>query len=99
MRLSKIILGEILEYIPEFETEIDKVKQQGGKYLGSGDYGSAYKLNGKVVKITTDEVEIEHALKLKGKKTNNFVFIHDVEVINDKLGKITMDLMKKHKGE
>ena len=98
MRLSHVILGEILCYNPEFEKEIDKIKDQGGKYLGSGDYGSAYLLNGRVYKVTTDEIELEHAHVLKGKKTNNFAFIYDVEEINPKLGIIQMEVLGEFKG-
>ena len=72
MRLSHVILGEILYYDPDFEKQVDKLLDQGGKHLGSGDYGSAYLLNGRVYKVTTDEIELEHAQLLKGKKTNNF---------------------------
>ena len=86
MRLSHVILGEILYYDPDFEREVEKVKELGGKYLGSGDYGSAYLLNGRVYKVTTDSIELQHAEILKGKKTNNFAFIFDVEEINEKLG-------------
>ena len=99
MKLSKIILEGPLEYDPGFSREIDKIQDQGGKYIGSGDYGSVYLLNGKAVKVTTDEVEIEHAEILKGKKTNNFVFIYDVEKLDTKLGIITMEVMGEYKGE
>ena len=99
MKLSKIILEGPLEYDPGFSREIDKIQDQGGKYLGSGDYGSVYLLNGKAVKVTTDEVEIEHAEILKGKKTNNFVYIYDVKKLDTKLGIITMEVMGEYKGE
>ena len=100
MRLSRIILSESpLQYDPDFERETDKIKDQGGKYLGSGDYGSAYLLNGRVYKVTTDEVELEHAHILKGKKTNNFAYIFDVEEINPKLGIIQMEVLGDYKGE
>ena len=55
-------------------------------YLGSGDYGSAYLLNGRVYKVTTDEIELQHAKILKGKRTNNFARIFDVEILEPKLG-------------
>ena len=77
MKLSKIILEGPLEYDPDFNREIDKIQDQGGKYIGSGDYGSVYLLNGKAVKVSTDSVELDHAEKLVGKKTNNFVYIFD----------------------
>ena len=99
MRLSHVILGEILYYDPDFEREVEKVKDQGGKYLGSGDYGSAYLLNGRVYKVTTDDIELKHANILKGKKTNNFAFIYDVEEINPKLGIIQMEVLGEFKGE
>jgi hypothetical protein len=99
MRLSHVILGEILYYDPDFEKQVDKILDQGGKHLGSGDYGSAYLLNGRVYKVTTDEIELEHAQLLKGKKTNNFARIYDVEVINPKLGIIQMEVLGEFKGE
>lgn len=99
MRLSHVILGEILYYDPEFEKEVDRIKDTGGKYLGSGDYGAAYLLNGRVYKVTTDEIELEHAEVLKGKKTNNFARIYDVEIINPKLGIIQMEVLGEFKGE
>ena len=99
MKLSQIILEGPLQYDPDFNREIDKIQDQGGKYLGSGDYGSVYLLKGRAVKVTTDEVELDHAEKLKGKKTNNFVYIYDVNRLQDKLGIITMEVMGEHKGE
>ncbi len=99
MRLSHVILGEILYYDPAFEKATDALRDQGAKYLGSGDYGSAYLLNGRVYKVTTDEIELEHAKVLKGKKTNNFAKIYDVEVINPKLGTIQMEVLGEFRGE
>ena len=98
MRLSHVILGEILYYDPDFERETDKIEDQGGVRLGSGDYGTAYLLNGRVYKVTTDEIELEHAQLLKGKKTNNFAHIYDVEIIEKKLGIIQMEVLGKYKG-
>lgn len=98
MRLSHVILGEILYYDPDFEKQVDRLLDQGGKHLGSGDYGSAYLLNGRVYKVTTDEIELEHAQLLKGKKTNNFAHIYDVEVINKKLGIIQMEVLGEFRG-
>tara|TARA_R110000772_G_scaffold112648_1_gene216895 strand:- start:2271 stop:2702 length:432 start_codon:yes stop_codon:yes gene_type:complete len=99
MKLSKIILEGPLEYDPAFNKQVDNIQDRGGKYLGSGDYGSVYLLNGRAVKITTDEIELEHAEILKGKKTNNFVYIYDVDRLEDKLGVITMEVMGEYKGE
>jgi len=99
MRLSHVILGEILYYDPDFEKQTDKIKDQGGVYLGSGDYGSAYLLNGRVYKVTTDEIELQHAKILKGKRTNNFARIFDVEILEPKLGIIQMEVLGEFKGE
>jgi len=99
MKLFKIILEGPLEYDPAFNKVVDNIEDEGGKYLGSGDYGSVYLHNGKAVKVTTDEIELEHAEILKGIKTNNFVHIYDVERLEDKLGIITMEVMGKYKGE
>jgi len=99
MKLSRIILEGPIGYDPEYNAIIDKIKDKGGKYLGAGDYGAVYLLGGRAVKVTTDEIEIEHALKLLGKKTKYFVHIHNVKEINPKLGVITMDIMAPHRGE
>lgn len=98
MKLSSIIF-EIIEPSIQYQKLVDKVKQDGGKFLGSGDYGSVYQVGDKAVKVTTDEVELEHAQILKGKNTEHFAFIHDVNIIDPKLGTITMKLLKPHKGE
>jgi hypothetical protein len=99
MKLSRIILEGPIGYDPEYNAIIDKIKDKGGKYLGAGDYGAVYLLGGRAVKVTTDEIEIEHALKLLGKKTKYFVHIYDVKEMNPKLGVITMDIMAPHRGE
>lgn len=93
MKLSKILTNEILGYDPAFEREVDKIEDQGGKKLGCGDYGCAFLLKGRAVKVTTDVDELEHAKLLKGKNTENFVHIYSVETIEPKLGIITMDLL------
>jgi len=99
MKLSRVILGEILYYDPGFEKATDQLRDKGAKYLGSGDYGSAYLLNGRVYKVTTDEIELEHAVVLKGKKSKNFAFIIDVEVMAPKLGIIQMEVLGEYHGE
>ena len=39
MKLTRILIGEILESNRGFEIEIDKLKEKGATYIGSGDYG------------------------------------------------------------
>ena len=70
MKLAKVILEGPLEYDPDFNKEVDKIKDRGGVYIGSGDYGSVFLYDGKAVKVTTDEIELDHAEILEGKKTN-----------------------------
>jgi len=92
------ILQEILEPTREYQIQVDLLKKQGAKFLGSGDGGAAYELDGVVKKVTTDEVELEHAEILKGKTTKFFVPILDVDVIDTKLGIITMPILQKYEG-
>jgi len=98
MKLSSILL-EIVEPSLKYNKLVDKIQQDGGNFLGSGDYGSVYQVGDKAVKVTTDEVELEHAQILKGINTEHFAFIHDVSIIDPKLGIITMELLKPYEGE
>jgi serine/threonine protein kinase len=88
------IIKEVLTPSSEYLKEIEKIKEEGGIFLGSGDYGSVYQVGDVVKKVTSDEVELEHAEILKGKPTKYFVPILDVKVLNSKLGIITMPNMK-----
>ena len=92
------ILKEIVQPSEDYYNLVDKIKQQGGKFLGSGDYGAAYLIGDRVVKVTTDSQELEDAQKIKGQKTKYFVHIYDVEVRNPKLGIITMDNLQPFTG-
>mgnify|MGYP002621253534 CR=1 FL=1 len=93
MRLKDIILDEGITYDPEYNKLVDKLKDRGGVYKGSGDYGSVYFLKGKAYKVTTDQDELDHAEVIEGKKTNNFVYIYEVKRVNDKLGIIVMEIL------
>lgn len=102
------LLKEILEWTSEYQEEVDKIIAKGGTPLGEpGDYGSAYLLNGRAVKVTTDEVELEHAEILRKKKKKrkeekdieNFVHIFEVDVITPKLGIITMEALLPYEGK
>ena len=93
MRLKDIILDEGIVYDPEYEKLVDKLKDRGGVYKGSGDYGSVYFLKGKAYKVTTDQDELDHAQILEGKKTNNFAYIYEVKRVHKKLGIIVMEIL------
>lgn len=93
------ILKEVISPSQEYMERVNDIIDQGGEFLGSGDYGSVYLLGDIVKKVTSDEVEIEHAEILKGKKTEYFVTILDVEVVNPKLAIITMPNMEPFTGE
>lgn len=98
MKLTRILLEGPLAYDSEYNKAVDAIKAKGGVYLGSGDYGSVFQVGDRAVKVTTDEIELEHAEILKGKQTSHFVHIYDVEVIHPKLGVITMADMEPYKG-
>ena len=87
------ILREVITPNQEYMERVNDIIDQGGEFLGSGDYGSVYLVGSIVKKVTSDEVEIEHAEILKGKKTKYFVPILDLEVVNPKLAVITMPNM------
>lgn len=71
------------------------------KFIGMGDYGMAYDVNGnKVLKITTDENEYKIANYLRGKNTKYLIEIYDVRKISDDktnsaLYSIVMDKVEK----
>ena len=91
MKLIEVIFENLIKGSPAFLKAVNSIKDQGGKLIGTGDYGNVYELDGKVVKVTTDETELEHAEILKNKTTKHFVKILDVEVIKNSLGIITME--------
>jgi hypothetical protein len=93
------ILKEVITPSQEYTERVNDIIDQGGEFLGSGDYGSVYSVGDVVKKVTSDEVEIEHAEILKGKQTEYFVPIIDVEVVNSKLAIITMPNMEPFTGE
>lgn len=93
------IIKEVITPSQEYTERVNDIIDQGGEYLGSGDYGSVYLVGDVVKKVTSDEVEIEHAQILKGKKTKYFVPILDIEVVNPKLAIITMPNMDPFTGE
>ena len=85
------ILKEVLEPTQEYQELVNDIVDQGGEYLGEGDYGAVFLVGDRVKKVTTDSEELEDAQQIKGQKTKYFVYIYDVEVRNPKLGIITME--------
>jgi hypothetical protein len=92
------ILREVLEPTQEYQELVNDIVDQGGEYLGEGDYGAVFLVGNKVKKVTTDSEELEDAQQIKGQKTKYFVYIYDVEVRNPKLGIITMDNLEPFTG-
>ena len=92
------ILREVLEPTQEYQELVNDIVDQGGEYLGEGDYGAVFLVGDKVKKVTTDSEELEDAQQIKGQKTKYFVYIYDVEVRNPKLGIITMDNLEPFTG-
>jgi len=85
------IIKEIISPTQEYQELVNDIVDQGGEYLGEGDYGAVFLVGNKVMKVTTDSEELEDAQQIKGQKTKYFVHIYDVEVRNPKLGIITME--------
>jgi len=76
----------------QYRELVDGIKgKYNAKYLGSGDNGVALELpDGKVIKVTTDSVELEHAEALKNKNFTSIIPIEKVKTIKDNLGYIIM---------
>ena len=85
------LLKEILDPTQEYQELVNDIIDQGGEYLGEGDYGVVFMVGDKVLKVTTDSEELEDAQQIKQQRTKYFVYIYDVEVRNAKLGIITME--------
>jgi hypothetical protein len=92
------ILKEVITPSQEYQELVNDIVDQGGEYLGEGDYGAVFLVGDKVKKVTTDSEELEDAQQIKGQKTKYFVYIYDVEVRNPKLGIITMDNLEPFTG-
>jgi hypothetical protein len=76
---------------PNYRELVAALKQKGAVVLGTGDYGVALELQGRVFKVTTDEVELEHAEILVGQNTQYFAKIYNVDIYGPKLGVIEME--------
>jgi len=92
------ILKEVITPTQEYQELVNNIVDEGGEYLGEGDYGAVFLVGDRVKKVTTDSEELEDAQQIKGQKTKYFVYIYDVEVRNPKLGIITMDNLEPFTG-
>ena len=62
-------------------------------YVGSGQNGSVYKKGDITIKVTTDEVELEHAQKAEGKVLPSLNPISNVEIHSPDLGTYNAPLL------
>jgi len=92
------IIKEIISPTQEYQELVNDIIDQGGEYIGEGDYGAVFLVGDKVVKVTTDSEELEDAQQIKQQKTKYFVYIYDVEVRNPKLGIMTMENLQPFTG-
>lgn len=88
MKLS-IILQEVI--LPtNLKILLGRLKDEGYTVLGSGDNGIALQKERKVLKLTTDVDELEHAKKLLKHNFSSVIPINNVEVLGPKSGIIEM---------
>ena len=92
------LIKEVISPTQEYQELVNDIIDQGGEYLGEGDYGAVFLVGDKVKKVTTDSEELEDAQQIKQQRTKYFVYIYDVEVRNSKLGIITMDNLEPFTG-
>ena len=92
------LIKEVISPTQEYQELVNDIIDQGGEYLGEGDYGVVFLVGDKVKKVTTDSEELEDAQQIKQQRTKYFVYIYDVEVRNSKLGIITMDNLEPFTG-
>lgn len=77
------------EFLYELRPKLIKLPaREQGYYIGSGAYGYAFGFRNTdtVLKVTTDDIEIELAKFRKGMKTHALVTILDVESVKSKKG-------------
>jgi hypothetical protein len=87
---------ELKDFLKDHKSELKYLKNHEGEtnLLGSGMYGKAFQIKGtnKVIKVTTDEGEIENAEKVKGKNFKALAKIYYVQQVKNNLGIIITDL-------
>jgi hypothetical protein len=83
------ILKEVIA-TPAMKALIYKLEDAGWRRVGSGDWGIVLEKGGKVKKITTDPLEIEHIEKLLGHTSPYIIPILGLERFSDRLAIIDM---------
>lgn len=89
---------DIKKLIRDNKKQLEYLDQYEGldHFLGSGQYGKVFKIKGKdlTIKVTTDSDEItESRLIKKAGKTNRFINIYEIQVINPRLAIKIQDLL------
>lgn len=88
----RVVLNEVMELteedmeqhsFPLSDEEYEVIKQWAGlsgypKFLGSGTMGTAYVVDGKVLKLTRDSAEAQAAIKIVGKEHPNVYEVYNV---------------------
>ena len=87
------ILNEVIR-TQEFDNEVDRLKKDGYVKIagGQGNYGVVLQKKGVegVKKVTTDSLEISHAIELEGKEYEHIIPILNVVKHSDNLATIDM---------
>jgi len=52
------ILKEVISPTQEYSELVNDIVDQGGEYIGEGDYGVVFLVGDKVMKVTTDSEEL-----------------------------------------
>ncbi len=67
------ILKEVISPSQEYQELVNDIVDQGGEFLGEGDYGAVFLVGDRVKKVTTDSEELEDAQQIKQQRTKYFV--------------------------
>lgn len=84
----------VLDYL---EQNFD-IKNAALEYIGNGNYGYAFAVDNKVVKITSDSCEYKIAESLCGKKNNYLADIYGTYKINQRYFIIVQEKLSMHDG-
>lgn len=83
---SNITKTLILDILKKFKLNCNNIK-----YVGHGSFGKAFKCCDKIIKITSDPVEIKYVSKLIGKNRNGIVKYYNIMKISNNIYAFSMD--------